>query len=176
MGLNWSLFSEDGAESVFRLSKLADYGIVIMTTLARRSDRQFSAAEIAVESLIPQPTVSKILKMLTRAELLISHRGAKGGYGLSRDGGEITVAEVITAIEGPIALTACIEEGAGACDIEKLCPARANWQRINDAIRGALDGINIEEMALTIPEAFAAPVDTGGHVEKRVSADTAEIG
>ena len=61
---------------------------------------------------------------------------------------------MITAIEGPIALTACIEEGSGGCDIESLCPARANWQRINDAIRGALDGINIEEMALAIPEAF----------------------
>lgn len=139
---------------MFRLSKLADYGIVIMTNLARRPDRQFSAAEIATDSLIPQPTASKILKMLTRANLLTSHRGAKGGYGLSRAGNKITVAEVITAIEGPIALTACIEEGSGACDIESLCPARANWQRINDAIRGALDGINVEEMALTIPEAF----------------------
>lgn len=154
---------------MFRLSKLADYGIVVMTNLARRPDRQFSAADIAADSLIPQPTVSKILKMLTRADLLISHRGAKGGYGLSRAGSEITVAEVITAIEGPIALTACIEEGSGACDIERLCPARANWQRINDAIRGALDGINVEEMALAIPEAFGTTNDVRNIVENRSS-------
>ena len=114
--------------------------------------------------------------MLTRADLLTSHRGAKGGYGLSRSGSDITVAEVITAIEGPIALTACIEEGAGACDIESLCPARANWQRINDAIRSALDGINIEEMALAIPEAFAAPAEVGGRVDEHVTAERAEIG
>ena len=161
---------------MFRLSKLADYGIVIMTNLARRPDRQFSAAEIAADSLIPQPTVSKILKMLTRADLLTSHRGAKGGYGLSRAGDAITVAEVITAIEGPIALTACIEEGSGGCDIERLCPARANWQRINDAIRGALDGVNIEEMALAIPEAFTAPIETSTPVDERSSAKPAEVG
>ena len=160
---------------MFRLSKLADYGIVIMTNLARRPDRQLSAADIATEIQIPQPTVSKIMKMLARAGLLTSHRGAKGGYGLSRRGSEITVAEVITAIEGPIALTACIEEGEGACDIERLCPARANWQRINDAIRGALDGINIEEMALAIPEAFAAPIGSDMNVDKS-SARRAEVG
>lgn len=165
----------DEGFGLFRLSKLADYGIVIMTGLARRPDQQFSAADIAQDSAIPQPTVSKILKMLARADLLTSHRGAKGGYGLSRPGSEITVAEVITAIEGPIALTACIDEGAGACDIESLCPARANWQRINDAIKGALDGINIEEMALTIPEAFKTPIETKTSIKER-SAETAEIG
>ena len=163
-------------KGVFRLSKLADYGIVIMTNLARRPDRQFSAAEIAQETLIPQPTVSKILKMLARSDLLTSHRGAKGGYGLSRPGRAIAVAEVITAIEGPIALTACIEEGTGGCEIESLCPARANWQRINDAIRNALDGINIEEMALTIPEAFAAPVETKVTADQRSPTGSVEIG
>ncbi len=159
---------------MFRLSKLADYGIVIMTNLARRPDCQFSAAEIANESLIPQPTVSKILKMLTKGDLLTSNRGAKGGYSLSREGRTITVAEVITAIEGPIALTACIEEGSGACDIESLCPARANWQRINDAIRSALDGINVEEMALAIPEAFGAPDAFGTPEALSERSDTVE--
>ncbi len=162
---------------MFRLSKLADYGIVIMTGLARRPERQFSATEIANESLIPQPTVSKVLKSLTRSGLLISHRGARGGYGLARPGEAITVAEVITALEGPIALTACIEEGPGGCDIESLCPARANWQRINDAIRGALDGITMAEMAQTIPEAFAAPAAPTDAFDKRsADIDSAKIG
>ncbi len=139
---------------MFRLSKLADYGIVIMTNLAKRPERQLNAASIAEESHIPLPMASKILKMLARAELLESQRGAKGGYCLSRSAERISVAELVTALDGPIALTACIEEGTGGCDIEALCPARANWQRINDAIRDALEGITLAEMARSIPSAF----------------------
>ena len=141
---------------MIRLSKLADYGIVIMTNLARQPERQHNAPEIAAQSHIPLPMVSKILKALARAGLLASHRGAKGGYGLARPAEAISVAEVIAALDGPIALTACIEDGPGGCEIEALCPARANWQRINDAIRGALDDISMAEMAQAIPPAFAA--------------------
>jgi FeS assembly SUF system regulator len=143
---------------VIRLSKLADYGIVIMTTLARHPGRQHNAPEVAAQSLIPQPMVSKILKALARAGLLVSHRGAKGGYGLARPAAAISVAEVICALDGPIALTACVEDGPGGCEIEALCPARANWQRINDAIQGALQGISIGEMAQAIPPAFVTPL------------------
>jgi FeS assembly SUF system regulator len=139
---------------VIRLSKLADYGIVMMTNMARHPQRQHNAAEIAAESHIPQPMASKILKGLARAGLLKSHRGAKGGYGLARSAHSITVAEVIVALDGPIALTSCIEDGPGVCDIEALCPARANWQRINDAIRNALDDITMAEMAQALPTAF----------------------
>ena len=140
---------------MIRLSKLADYGIVIMTNLARQPGRQRNAPEIAAQSHIPQPMVSKILKALARAGLLTSHRGAKGGYDLARPADAISVADVISALDGPIALTACIEDGPGGCEIEALCPARANWHRINDAIRGALDEISMAEMAQAIPLAFA---------------------
>jgi FeS assembly SUF system regulator len=139
---------------LIRLSKLADYGIVIMTTMARRPERQHSAAAIAAESHVPAPMASKILKSLARAGLLASHRGARGGYGLGRAAEAISVADVITALEGPIALTACIEHGNGECSIEAVCPARANWQRINDAIYEALDGISLAEMAHGVPPAF----------------------
>jgi FeS assembly SUF system regulator len=142
---------------VIRLSKLADYGIVIMTHMARHADRQHSAVEIAAEAHLPQPMASKILKGLARAGLLTSSRGAKGGYVLARPATAINVADIITALEGPIALTACIEDGPGECDIEAMCPARANWQRINDAIRGALEEISLAEMAHAIPPAFAGP-------------------
>jgi len=144
---------------VIRLSRLADYGIVVMTHLARHPDRQQTAPEIAAQSHLPLPTASKILKSLVRAGLLISHRGVKGGYGLARPGAAISVADVIVALEGPIALTACVEHGPGECEIEALCPARANWQRINDAIRHALDGISMEEMAHSVPAAFAMPLE-----------------
>lgn len=140
---------------MIRLSRLADYGIVIMTHLARAAERQQAAPEVAMATQVPQPTVSKILKQLVRAELLVSHRGAHGGYGLAREPASISVAEVIEALDGPIALTSCIEPGhAELCGLEDLCPARANWRKINHAIRHALDGISVAEMASTIPAAF----------------------
>ncbi len=155
----WSSFPR--GRSVIRLSKLADYGIVIMTNMARVPERQYNANAIATESHIPLPMASKILKALARGGVLASTRGAKGGYRLARPADGISVADVITALEGPIALTACIEDGPGYCDIEALCPARTNWQRINDAIRGALDGISVAEMAFTLPPAFARPRGDG---------------
>jgi FeS assembly SUF system regulator len=144
---------------VIRLSRLADYGIVVMTHLARHPDRQQTAPEIAAQSHLPLPTASKILKSLVRAGVLVSHRGVKGGYGLARPALAISVADVIVALDGPIALTACVEHGPGDCDIEALCPARANWQRINDAIRHALEGITMAEMAHAVPAAFAMPLE-----------------
>ena len=143
---------------MIRLSKLADYGIVMMTHMARDAGRQQTAPEIAAQSHLPLPMASKILKGLAHAGLLVSHRGAKGGYNLARPAHRISVADVIVALEGPIALTACIEHGPGECDIEALCPARANWQRLNRAIREALEGITLMEMAQTVPAGFAAPV------------------
>ena len=151
-------------DGVIRLSKLADYGIVIMTHMARGPERQQTAPEIAAQTHLPLPMASKILKGLVHAGLLVSHRGAKGGYGLARRTREISVADVIVALEGPIALTACIEHGPGECDIEALCPARANWQRINDAIREALEGITLMEMAQVVPAAFGVPMGAvAGH-------------
>jgi FeS assembly SUF system regulator len=140
--------------SVIRLSRLADYGIVIMTSLARHPGRQQTAAEIAADSAVPAPMASKILKTLARAGLLESHRGAHGGYGLARSADRISVADVIMALDGPIALTACVEDGPGGCDLESLCVARSNWQRINDAVRSALDGISVDEMARSVPAVF----------------------
>lgn len=144
---------------MIRLSKLADYGIVMITNMARDRQRQHNAAEIAAASHIALPMASKILKALTRAGLLVSHRGAKGGYGLARSAESITIAQVIEALEGPIALTSCVEHGPGGCGIESLCPARANWQRINDAISNALEDITVAEMASTVPAAFMPVID-----------------
>ena len=141
---------------MIRLSRLADYGIVIVTHLAREPARFQAAPEIAVATQIPQPVASKVLKMLARAELLLSHRGAHGGYGLARAPDTITVAELIEAVDGPIALTTCLEEG-NDCGIEAMCPARANWQRVNDAIREALQRVTLAEMTQGIPEAFLLP-------------------
>jgi FeS assembly SUF system regulator len=142
---------------VIRLSKLADYGIVIMTHLARPGGLQASAQEIAQATRVPQPMAQKILKALAREGLLRSQRGVKGGYELARAARLITVAQIIEALDGPIAITDCVDGAQGDCVIESLCPARTNWERINSAIRDALEEVTLAEMAEAIPLAFRRP-------------------
>ena len=142
---------------MIRLSRLADYGIVIATHLARHPNRQQTAGDVAVATAVPAAMTSKILKMLTRADLLVSHRGSHGGYSLARPAVSVSVAEVVEALDGPIAITTCTEPTPGDCSILNLCPARANWERINRAIRESLGEVTLAEMAHTIPTAFLLP-------------------
>ena len=128
------------------MTKQADYGIVLMTRMAGEPERFANASELAGDVQLPLPTVSKILKLLARAELLESHRGVKGGYCLAREAEGISVAEVISALDGPIAITECIDDSPGECTRESFCEVRANWQQINHAIRHALDNISLAEM------------------------------
>lgn len=144
---------------MIRITKQTDYGIVLLTHLAAQPDRQVNAPELAAETQLPLPMVSKILKLLVREGLLLSHRGVKGGYSLARLPAEITMAEIIACLEGPIAITECIDV-ASDCSHERLCPVRSNWQRINAAVRGALEGITLAEM--TSPQAGAQKLVTIG--------------
>lgn len=139
---------------MIKLSKLADYGIVIMTHLARPGGVQASAQEIAQATRIPAPMAQKILKALAKDGLLRSQRGVKGGYELARPAVSITVAQIIESLDGPIAVTDCVDAAPGDCVIEALCPARTNWERINSAIREALDEVTLAEMAKAIPTAL----------------------
>jgi FeS assembly SUF system regulator len=131
---------------MIRITKQTDYGIVLLTHLAVEPERQYNAPELAGEARLPLPMVSKILKLLAREGLLDSHRGVKGGYSLARPPEAISMAEIIAALEGPIALTECISV-EGDCSHEALCPVRSNWQRINQAVRSALSGISLAELA-----------------------------
>ena len=131
---------------MIRMTKQADYGIVLMSRMAIFPERLFTAAEIAGEVSLPTPTVSKVLKLLARSGLLDSLRGVKGGYYLARAAEEITVAEIISALDGPIGITECIDDTPGECSQEPICPVRGNWQRINEAIRQALEAISLAEM------------------------------
>lgn len=155
---------------MIRMTKQADYGIVLMTRLASEPERLFSAPDLAEECQLPQPTVSKILKALARGELLESHRGVKGGYALARDPEEINVAEIITALEGPIAITECIDDAPGECCQEPICPVRGNWQRINVAIRMALEQIKLAEMTHTIRPETLVSIGTSGPAAPGASA------
>ncbi len=130
---------------MIRLTKLTDYGIVLMSHLAAEPTELMTASSLSQATQLPLPTVSKILNALSREGLLVSHRGVNGGYGLVRGPRDISVADVIAAMEGPIAMTECSD--LGECEQESFCMVRGNWQRINDAVRNALNGISLEEMA-----------------------------
>src|SRR2546421_2732569 len=121
---------------MLRVSKLTDYATVIMTVLADAAD-VLSAQDVAARARLELPTVSKLLKQLAHAGLVDSFRGVNGGYKLSRAPERITIAEVVTAMEGPIGMTECSAH-AGLCGHEQHCGVRVNWQRINHAIAQAL--------------------------------------
>jgi FeS assembly SUF system regulator len=147
---------------MIRIGRLTDYGIIVMTHLAHHPDRVHNAHEVARGAHLKLPTVSKLLRILARTGLLTSHRGINGGYSLARSPQAISVAEVIRALEGPIALTACTIDSPGECEFEPTCPVRGHWQKINRAIREALDGVSIAQLAAPAPATFA--VDRLGRV------------
>jgi len=130
---------------MLRISKMTDYAILVMVELTR-SRETLSAHAVAEIVHVEVPTASKVLKLLAGAGLLDSYRGAAGGYRVNRAADEISVAEVITAIEGPIAMTECSAE-PGLCQQEHSCDLRSNWQRISLAVANALQGVTLAEMA-----------------------------
>jgi len=137
---------------MLRVTKIADYGIVMLTHLANHPGGHFNARDLARTVQLPLPIVSKVLKLLAREGLLASQRGTKGGYGLARKPSEITVAQIIQALEGPIAVTECTDRINGECYLELKCPVRANWHRINQAIQLALENITLAEMTQPLPQ------------------------
>ena len=142
---------------MLRLSKLTDYGTVIMSYMAREPEKMRSAGEVAEAIGIAQPTASKILKILTRASLVHSLRGAKGGYVLARPPEQISIAEVIDAMEGHFGMTEC-GVASNLCPHDGHCPVRVNWQDINRVIRDALSGITLVDMTRPHPIAETNPV------------------
>jgi FeS assembly SUF system regulator len=130
---------------MLRMSKLTDYGIVLMSYLASKTYQQHSAHTLSDAVQVPLPTVRKVLKALSHADLLQSERGAQGGYNLTRNPKNISVAEIITAMEGPIALTECVSEESH-CEQESHCDVQTNWTRINNAVYHALDEVKLSDM------------------------------
>ncbi len=130
---------------MLRISKLTDYGTVVLAHLASNQAAVCSAADVAATTGVALPTVSKLLKSLARAELVVSTRGANGGYRLSRAPHEITAADVIDALEGPVSITEC-SASDGDCEHEGICSVGDAWQRINVAIRRALQDITLNDL------------------------------
>jgi len=131
---------------MLRISKLTDYAILVMAELARSRRELLSAQALAERCGVELPTASKVLKLLAKAGLVRSRRGANGGYQATLAAEEISVASIIAAIEGPIAMTECAIE-PGLCSQESHCDLRGNWQRISVAIAGALEQVSLAEMA-----------------------------
>lgn len=150
---------------MIKMGKLTDYGTLMMTYLAREPKRLHSAQDIAQAIGINVPTATKVLKMLTRSGLLESHRGIKGGYLLARTPQDITMADIIGALEGPIGLTDCgTPSQPGNCHRERSCSVKANWQRISQAVNDALASVSLAEM--TVPVAQPIVMQRPTHIEQ----------
>ena len=139
-----------------RLSSLADYAVVMMAAAARRCGAtcRLNATMLAEETGLPLPTVQKLVSKLSSAGLLESARGTGGGFRLARPAASISVADIVEAIEGPIALTACVDSGKHDCVVEGTCRVKPHWNAVNGAVKGALAGISLSQLS-------AAPADAG---------------
>jgi FeS assembly SUF system regulator len=134
------------------LSKLADYGVIIASHLAAHPERQMTAGTLATETRLPRATVAKILKALAHGGIVAGARGAAGGYRLARLAKDITVAEVVAAIDGAIGVTQCSIH-APSCERTDFCPTRPHWRRINEVVGAALSAVSLAEM-VPVPRSF----------------------
>lgn len=142
---------------MLRVSKFTDYAVVVLSRLEAEGGVQ-TAPGLAGGTGIAEPTVAKVLKMLAQSGLVEGLRGARGGYRLLRPLSSLPLSEVIVAVDGPIALTACVDGGFGLCEAENICPVRGRWDPVNAAIRGALSAIMVSEIATpAAPMRHAAP-------------------
>jgi FeS assembly SUF system regulator len=133
-----------------RLSQLADYAVVLMSAAARHcGGSRVNAGTLADETGVPLPTAQKLVSLLTRAGLMTSTRGTGGGIRLARPAAAISLAQIIEAIEGPIAMTTCVDETRHDCALEGNCRVRPHWGAVNTAVRGALDGVSLANLIAT---------------------------
>src|SRR5580692_7445411 len=131
---------------MLRMGKLTDYATVVLASLAQKPALTLAATELAERTRLSRPTVSKVLKGLQRAGMVISSRGAQGGYRLARNPEQITAAQILDVFEGPIAITEC--SGASSqCGIERQCRVGGAWQKVNAAIRRALEDVTLHQLA-----------------------------
>ncbi len=135
---------------MMRISKLTDYGVIIMAFMAGDPLRLFQAKELAKQTTIAEPTVSKLLKKLTKNKLLHSARGSQGGYILALEPKEITIAMLVNALEGPIAITEC-NLGHDYCSSATECSVKTPWMQINDAITNTLKSIKLNDLIKSVP-------------------------
>lgn len=125
---------------------MADYAVVILAEMARRDGKLCTAGQLAGKTTLPEPTVAKVLKLLARGDIIVSTRGAAGGYKLGRSPDEISVATIVTALDGPIALTSCVDGNEECCSHAPTCPIKEQWTPVNNAMRAALESVSLANM------------------------------
>ena len=131
-----------------RLSHLADYAVVLMTAAARRpAGARLSATELSTETGVPLPTAQKLMGQLAACGMLSSARGAAGGFALARPAAEISLADIVEAVEGPIVMTSCVDAERHECALESACQVRPHMGAVNHAVRGALQGVSLSSLA-----------------------------
>ncbi len=164
-----------------RLSSLADYAVVMMSAAARNcgkagggASRRLNATMLAEETGLPLPTVQKLVSRLSSAGLIESTRGTGGGFRLSRPAAAISMADIVEAVEGPIALTTCVDEGRHDCALEGDCRVKPHWNVVNGAVRGALDGVSLASLSSISRESGSpgAASVAPGTLDSRVRAKT----
>lgn len=141
---------------MLRMSKMTDYGIVLMTELARAEGATRTTRELATRTHVPLPSASKVLKGLLQAGLVVSHRGANGGYGLARAAAELSLSELVSSLEGPVALTECgvhAPTSGAPCELEAVCQVRGHWRIINQTIQEALGRLSLADLVAPAPRA-----------------------
>ncbi len=135
---------------MIRVNKLTDYAIAVASKLSVNDAEVRSVAEISKSTFIPEPTVAKILKLLTKSGIVLSKRGINGGYLLGKDIKDVSVADMVQAIEGPIMLTSCVDVKGKApkdvCMASSVCMMRARWNKVNQAVIGALEAVSVKDM------------------------------
>ncbi len=131
---------------MFKLNKITDYGVVILGHMAVNCNIMLNTHDLSLASSLPMPTVAKILKLLARAKIITSHRGANGGYLLIRDVDKINLAEIIYALDGPVALTACVDGVNGDCNVGSSCLVRGRWDKLNNTIKAAIEKVSLGDL------------------------------
>lgn len=136
-----------------RLTAQADYAVVLMSAAARHcgASARLNATLLADATGLPLPTVQKLVSRLSAAGLIESARGTGGGFRLARPPAAISLADIVEAIEGPIAMTACVDEGRHDCAVETTCAVRPHWNAVNGAVRGALAGVSLASLSQQVP-------------------------
>ena len=144
---------------MFKLNRMTDYAIVVLGVLAHRRGEIMAAAQLAQLTSLNQPTVAKVAKTLVAADLLETQRGVHGGYRLAQEASMISLVQIVEAMEGPIAVNDCVEGAQDPCEVSNCCFVSRNWNRVNVAVRNALNDVSLED--LIDPAQLFAPADRG---------------
>ena len=135
-----------GGQDMFKLNRMTDYAIVVLGVLAHRQGEILATAQLAELTGLNQPTVAKVAKTLVAADLLDTQRGVHGGYRLARSAGMISLVQIVEAMEGPIAVNDCVDGAQDPCMVSNCCFMSRNWNRVNLAVRNALDDVSLEDL------------------------------